>query len=439
MGCGASDASLERLIAAKRAGDEHSLADLRRLASAVADGAMSDVQVSAWLMAAAIRGLSDRETINLTQAMRDVGACIARGRLCAPRADKHSTGGVGDKVTLIAVPLAAACGVPVLKLTGRALGFSGGTADKLEAVPGVRTELTLDEAARQVRAIGAAIVTQTPDIAPADRRMYAIRDVTSTVDSIPLIAASIMSKKLAAGADALVLDVKVGRGTFVASLSDARRLARLMVCIGEADGVRTEALISDMDRPLGRCVGCLIEVEEALRALESPSEADGRLLELSLSVAERMLALSGRFPDAVAAAQVDAALRDGSGARKLAELLRAQGGDLSRLTEPLLGGSVAVHTVVAARTGAIVGIEPRAIGRLARELQGPRSGVVLDRVVGDTVEAGDTVARVYAETGDAAVVCAEAVGAAYRYGADVPEPSPVIVERVTSASPDAVS
>jgi pyrimidine-nucleoside phosphorylase len=410
----------DHFVTAKRAGEEHTEAELRALVRGIADGSMDDGRLADWLRAAATNGLTDDETVNLTLAMRDVGTWIPRGTLLSPRADKHSTGGVGDKVTLVAAPLAAACGVPVLKLTGRALGFSGGTADKLEAVPGVRTDLGLDQAKSQVEAIGIAIAVQSGDVAPADRRMYAMRDRTDTIACVPLIASSIMSKKLAGGADALVLDVKVGRGTFMGSLADARRLAALMVRIGRLDGVRVEALLTDMDRPLGRAVGNLPEVAEAYAMLTAPRQADARLTEVSLAVAARMVALAAGLDPSAALARVKLALEDGSGAGKLEELLRRQGARDGALEAVLAARAAVERYVRAPRSGYVADIEPATLGRVARGLPGHSSGIVLRRAVGDAVSAGDRVAVVMADDAAAADAAAELVYAAFAYASDPP-------------------
>ena len=417
------------LIAAKRKGRAHSREELAWLARSIADETLSDVRLAAWIMAAAIQGLTDDETHALTVAMRDAGPTLRMPASVRPRADKHSTGGVGDKVSLAAVPLVAACGVPVLKLTGRALGFTGGTADKLEALPGVRTVLSLDEAWRQVEAVGAAFVVQAADWAPADKRMYAMRDEIGAIDSIPLIAASIMSKKLAAGADALVLDVKVGSGTFMTSLESARRLAQLMLSIGRAEGMRAEAFVTDMDAPLGRSIGTGLELTEAWELLLDADRADGRLRELVIGVATAMVAGALAVEQHDAMQRVVRALTNGDGAARLARILAAQGG------LPELGGvprTSAESAVLAESDGYLVRIEPRPLGQIARELctEHPGAGILLNARIGESVQRGAILARVKAVSESEAVKAARAVARAFLIAPEAPTLRPIILERL---------
>src|SRR5438309_5280536 len=308
------------VISHKRDGGEHTPEEINFLLSGYLRGEIPDYQMAAWLMAVCIRGMSRAETLTLTQAMVASGEVLDLNAIPGIKVDKHSTGGVGDKVTLIAAPLAAACGVKVPKLSGRALAHTGGTLDKLESVPGLTVDLDPERFAKQVREIGLAVAAQSPRIVPADKILYALRDVTATVPSVPLIASSMMSKKIAAGADAIVLDVKFGRGAFMPDIASAEELATEMVLLGEGAGRRTVALVTAMDNPLGRTVGNALEVQEALDALAG--KGDEELVQVALVVAREMCWL----------AEVEAdpgdALRSGSGRNKFLQMLIAQGGKI---------------------------------------------------------------------------------------------------------------
>src|SRR6202035_5211072 len=344
------------VLAHKRDGLEHSPEEIRFLLDGYLHGSIPDYQVAAWLMAVCIRGMTRAQTLALTQAMVKSGEGLDLSSIPGIKVDKHSTGGAGDRVTLIAPPLAAACGVKVPKLSGRALAHTGGTLDKLESVPGLTVDLDPERFIRQVREIGIAVAAQSPHMVPADKALYALRDVTATVPSIALIASSVMSKKIAAGADAIVLDVKFGRGAFMADVESALELASEMVKIGEGARRRTVALVTAMDNPLGRSVGNALEVQEALDALAG--KGDEELLDVSLVVAREMCWL----------AEVEAdpgdALRSGAGREMFERMLAAQGG---RLSEGLAVAPVQL-AVTAQGSGFVESIDALEVGLVGLEL-----------------------------------------------------------------------
>src|SRR6202165_5043404 len=308
------------VIARKRDGGEHSAEEIEFLLTGYLRGEIPDYQMAAWLMAVCIRGMTRAETLALTHAMVASGEVLDLSGIEGVKVDKHSTGGVGDKVTLIAAPLAAACGVKVPKLSGRALAHTGGTLDKLESVPGLTVDLEPERFIRQVTEVGIAVAPQSPHMVPADKLLYALRDVTPTVPSVPLIASSVMSKKIAAGADAIVLDVKFGRGAFMPDVAAAEELASEMVLLGEGAGRRTLALVTAMDNPLGRSVGNALEVQEALDALAG--KGDEELVQVSLRVASERCGLARVSPDP------ETVLRSGAGRETFVRMLTAQGGNL---------------------------------------------------------------------------------------------------------------
>ncbi|HNR45481.1 MAG TPA: pyrimidine-nucleoside phosphorylase [Anaerolineaceae bacterium] len=369
-------------------------------------GSIPDYQASAWAMAVLLNGMTERETTDLTLAMARSGETLDLIGVVPIAVDKHSTGGVGDKTTLVVEPIVASCGLPVGKMSGRGLGFSGGTLDKMESVPGYRTNLTREEFLHQLKQIGLVLTGQSGDLAPADGKLYALRDVTGTVPSIPLIASSIMSKKIAAGAQAIVLDVKVGVGAFMETLEDARRLAALMVAIGRLSGRKTVALLSDMNQPLGEAVGNALEVREAIDTLHGGGPADFR--EHCLIVASHMLNLGQKAPNLQFARQMaEEALESGQAWTLFRQLVHAQGGDLAYVDDPeRLPRAALVETVSAARTGYLSGINAREVGETSVELGAGRArkedpiehsvGIVIHHKVGDRVEKGQPLFTIHA-------------------------------------------
>ncbi len=384
------------LIGHKRDGGEHSAAEIDFLLSAYLGGQVADYQMAAWLMAVCIRGMTRAETLALTEAMVRSGEVLDLSGIEGVKVDKHSTGGVGDKVTLIAAPLAAACGVKVPKLSGRALAHTGGTLDKLESVPGVTVDLAPERFIKQVREVGIAIAAQSPHMVPADKALYALRDVTATVPSVPLIASSVMSKKIAAGADAIVLDVKFGRGAFMPDPAAAERLATEMVLLGEGARRRTVALVTAMDNPLGRSIGNALEVKEALDALAG--EGDEELLQVSLQVAREMCTLAGVTVDP------EHALRSGAGRETFIRMLAAQGGSL-RAGLPV---APVQRPLPAPADGYVESVDALAVGLACLELGAGRirkedkvdhaAGLVIEAPVGAHVRTGDPLAVIHARS-----------------------------------------
>ena len=412
------------IIGRKRDGLELDAEELRVFAAGAASGSIPDYQLAAFLMAGCINGFTDAETVALTSAMLETGTKADLSGIAWPKVGKHSTGGVGDKVSLIVGPVCAALGVVVPKLSGRGLGHTGGTLDKLESIPGFRTDLGLDEYARIAAEVGCCIAGQSAAIAPADKVFYALRDVTGTVDSVPLIAASIMSKKLAEGLDALVLDVKCGRGALAQTPEKAAQLARAMEAVGAALGMRMSALITPMDAPLGTHVGNALEVEEAVLLLRGEFAGREDLLGVCEAVGGRMLALGGKVSDALdGAALVRRALADGSALAKFRQWVAAQGGCARVADDPhgVLPQAKYVHEVRADRDGEVASIDALAVGRACRMLGtgrrhkgdviDPTCGVVLRRKPGDAVARGEVVLEAHAAgaLGDIAAVLAGAV------------------------------
>ncbi len=423
------------LIERKREGEELEPEALRELVLGYARGEIPDYQLAAFCMAVYFRGLSRRETFALTGAMIASGETIdLAGALGRKVVDKHSTGGVGDKTTLAVGPIVAACGVPFGKMSGRGLGHTGGTLDKLESIPGFRVELSIDEFIAQVRELGLAIIGQTANLVPADKRLYALRDVTATVDNVSLIAASIMSKKLAAGADAIVLDVKVGDGAFMKTLGDARELAETMLALGRDAGREVVCLLTDMDQPLGAAVGNALEVREAIATLLGAGPPDFE--ELVLEASGRLLALSDLGVDAAEGRRrAELAIASGAAFETYERWVGAQGGDPA---EALLPKAPVRRTVTASRDGYVSGIGAVRVGIAALELGAGRRGkddpidhavgVVCAKKRGDRVEAGEPLAEIHARDEGSAGRGAAEVLASYQLADEAPEERPVLLE-----------
>ena len=422
------------LIERKRNGEELSAADVRGFIAGYVSGDVPDYQAAAFLMAVWFRGLSPAETFALTDAMVASGETVdLASRLGRRVVDKHSTGGVGDKVTIAVGPVVAACGVPFGKMSGRGLGHTGGTLDKLESIPGFRVELTTDELVDQVREIGIAVAGQSADLVPADKKLYALRDVTATIDQVSLIAASIMSKKIAAGASAVVLDVKVGEGAFMRTVDDARQLAQEMHVLGDQAGMDVICVLTDMDQPLGRAVGNALEVREAWETVGGGGPADFR--ELVVDAAAQLLALSDLGVDEEEGRiRAEQALADGSALAAYDRWIRAQGGD----PDPARLPSAPVVRAVAARAaGHVRELGAREVAIAAMELGAGREvagepidhavGVVCLRKRGEEVGVGDALAEIHARDDEAAARAEEALLAAFEIG-DEPEPRPLVLD-----------
>jgi pyrimidine-nucleoside phosphorylase len=430
------------IVRRKREGEELAPAEIRAFFEGYAANKVAEYQMSAFLMAVYFRGLSPAELDALVAVMLESGAEADLAHVPGVKVDKHSTGGVGDKVSIVLAPLVAALGVPVPMMSGRGLGHTGGTLDKLETIPGFRTDLSLAEYAAQMESIGCALIGQTAEIAPLDRRLYALRDVTATVESIPLIASSIMSKKLAEGIDALLLDVKVGNGAFIPDREQAEALARTMIGIGQARGRKVVALLTAMDRPLGHAIGNALEVEECVLTLRGEGPTD--LRDLTLEQAAEMLVLGGAYAeiDSARAAAAEA-LDDGRALEKMRAIIRAQGGNDSVLDDPAILPQAPLRRVVHAPDGGVIAeMNVRAIGEAAVALGAGRAalGARIDPAVGfhitvkpgDAISAGDAIATVYAAESVAAETAAGQLLEAIRVGeAGEAQPLPLVVERIT--------
>ena len=393
------------LILKKKQGGELSTDEIRYMIEGFTEGSIPDYQMSAMTMAICFRGMTPRETVDLTLAMRDSGDVLDLSGIKGVKVDKHSTGGVGDKTSLALTPIIAALGVPVAKMSGRGLGHTGGTIDKLECFDGFTTALSEEQFAGNVNTIGIAIAGQTANLAPADKKLYALRDVTATVDQMSLIASSIMSKKLASGSDAIVLDVKTGNGAFMKKLEDSRALAKEMVSIGTMAGKKTVAVITDMDQPLGRAVGNSLEVREAIDTLRGEGPADFK--EVVFALGSQMLMLAGRAADEKEArALMEGVIEDGSALDKFAQFVRAQGGDAAPVYDtsllPVAGKTL---EVTAKESGYVHRILAEDIGIACMTLGGGREtkesaidlsvGIILEKKNGDAVSDGEVLATIY--------------------------------------------
>jgi pyrimidine-nucleoside phosphorylase len=388
------------VIARKRDGHSLTREEIDLFVSGVAGGTIPDYQASALLMAIVLRGMSGEETAALTDAMVRSGERVDLSDIPGPKVGKHSTGGVGDKVSIALAPLVAACGVVVPKMSGRGLGHTGGTLDKLESIPGFRVSATVPEFKRMLAEVGTAIVGQTPALVPADKKLYALRDVTGTVESVPLISASVMSKKLAEGAGAIVLDVKCGHGAFMKSREDADALARSLVDIGTRAGVRTLALVTAMQAPLGRAVGNAIEIRECVEVLKGHGSPD--LMQVLVALATRMLTLAGRADAADAERRVQDAIVSGAGLERLRAMVAMQGGDVAALDDASrLPGAKHRALAAAERSGFVAELHAELVGRASMALGAGRervddridhgAGVWISRRPGEAVRAGEPV------------------------------------------------
>jgi pyrimidine-nucleoside phosphorylase/thymidine phosphorylase len=432
------------LIRKKRDGGSLSAAEIRFLVDGIATGAVPDYQWAAFLMAVVWRGMERAETATLVEAMLHSGTVLDLGDIPGPKVDKHSTGGVGDKTSLILAPIVAACGVTVPMVSGRGLGHTGGTLDKLESIPGFRVDIDLTAYRRIARECGLVLAGQTAEIAPADRVLYALRDATATVESIPLITASILSKKLAEGIDALVLDVKCGDGAFMKREEDARALAASMTSIGRALGKPVQALLTRMDEPLGRTVGNALEVKESIACLRGEGPAD--LMEVTLELAAEMLVVGGAAADITAARnRCRSALADGSALDRLRHVIAAQGGEPRVCDDPdgVLPQARAVTPFLADRAGFVTRLAAWPVGQASMLLGAgretvtspidPAAGIVLVRSSGDAVASGDVIAELHHDPARAASVPAalDLLRGACEIGPQPPPRRPLVIDRLS--------
>jgi len=432
-----------RLIERKRDGGRIEAGEWRALALAYAKGHVPDYQMAALLMACFLRGLDRAETSALTEAMLLSGDRLDLASIGRPRVDKHSTGGVGDKVSLVLAPLVASVGALVPMMSGRALGHTGGTLDKLESIPGFRTDLSLAEARAQIERIGCAMIGQTPEIAPADKKMYALRDATATVESIPLIAASIMSKKLAEDLTGLVLDMKRGSGALLPELDRVLELADVMIKLGADHGCPCVALVTAMDRPLGRACGNALEVEEAIAALRAEGPPD--LMEVTYALGAEMLVVAGVADNTASARrELEKAIGSGRAAERFQSIIEAQGGNPAVVDDPsILPQAAECEIFTAPRRGFVARIEPRAIGRGIIEMGGGRTrlddagdpsvGFVITSRPGDWVEAGEPMATIFARDRAGIGSGRQALRTAVLIADEAEPPLPLVSHRVTAA------
>ncbi|MGI5911113.1 MAG: thymidine phosphorylase [Syntrophomonadaceae bacterium] len=432
--------NIQDLIIKKRDGQELSQVEIEYLVRGVASGTIPDYQIAAWAMAVYFKGMNERETRDLALAMAYSGEVVDLSGVAGVTVDKHSTGGVGDKTTMIVIPLVAAAGVPVAKMSGRGLGHTGGTIDKFESIPGFKVELSHRQFIEQVNQVKAAVVSQSGNLVPADKKLYAIRDVTGTVESIPLIASSIMSKKIASGAQGIVLDVKVGSGAFMKDKEQALRLAKTMVGIGKEANRQVVAVLSNMDEPLGCTVGNSLEVEEAIYTLQGKGPAD--LEKICLILAAHMLILGGLFSDFNAAMKrVEGILDSGQGLEKFKEIIGKQEGKLDfNLLNYGMGQARFVYEVKANQGGYISRLNALEIGRTAMMLGAGRqqlndsidyaAGVKLCKKSGDFVNIGDTIAILYTNNKARIEPACVRIKSAYEYSNEPFQPAPLLIDTI---------
>ena len=429
------------LIVKKKRGGRLNEKEIDWIVQGYTAGEIPDYQMSAMTMAICFQGMSKRETVDLTLAMRDSGDVLDLSSIPGVKVDKHSTGGVGDKTSLALTPIIASLGVPVAKMSGRGLGHTGGTIDKLESFPGFTTALPEKIFFKNVREIGIALAGQTANLAPADKKLYALRDVTATVGCIPLIASSIMSKKLAAGSDAILLDVTMGSGAFMKNLDEAVELARLMVSIGTAHGRKVAAMITDMDTPLGHNIGNSLEVAESMAVLQGKGPAD--LTEVCLQLASNMLYLAGKGEMAACRAMAEQVIADGSAFEICCKMFAAQGGDTSVLRDAsLFRKAKYAHDICAPADGYIVQNDVERIGNASVLLGAGRikkedsidfaAGIIMHKKLGDAVKAGEPICTLYADDDTLFAAAEEMYVGGLTIGAEKPEVPPLIYARVTS-------
>lgn len=425
------------IILKKREGEKLSAEEIKHFINGYTKGDIPDYQASALLMAIYFQGMDKEETYQLTKAMKESGDVVDLSAISGIKVDKHSTGGVGDKTTLVVGPLAAACGVPVAKMSGRGLGFTGGTVDKMESIPGFRTTLEEEEFMELVNRVGLSVIGQTAHIAPADKKLYALRDVTATVDNLSLITASIMSKKLASGSDAIVLDVKCGNGAFMENLEEAVELAKGMVDIGNADGKKTIAVITDMNQPLGHAVGNSNEVIEAIETLKGKGPSDITQLALTLS---GIMIYAGGHAETMEEGMEKAkdALHSGRALEKLASFIEGQGGDPAVVEDySLFPQPTTYQKVLAQESGYVTEIQARSIGLASQHSGAGRekkedpidlsAGIILRKKVGDPVAKGDVLAEVSGRDSLKVRQGAEEAAKAFTIGPTAPELGPIII------------
>lgn len=431
----------QHVIARKRDGEVLTPAEIAAFVRGATEGTWADYQLTAMLMAIFLRGMTAKETAAYTEAMMRSGVVADLSHVPGIKVDKHSTGGVGDKVSLPLAAMVAACGVPVPMISGRGLGHSGGTLDKLEAIPGFNVNLSLDDYRAQVARIGCALIGQTRDLAPADKKLYALRDVSATVECIPLICGSIMAKKMAEGIDALVLDVKFGRGAFMKDRAKARELAQAMVTIGAAMGKGVRALLTAMDQPLGRCVGNAVEVAESIACLRGEGPAD--LMEVTYALGAEMLVLGGVAGDlAMAQAQLERVVADGSALAKFGEIVAAQGGDARVIDDPagVLPSAAQQVPLVSSKSGYVTDVDAMGVALAALRLGAGRAraedavdpavGVTALVKVGERVEVGQPLCVVHANDDDAWAEAEVRLRDAISVGEVAPVVGPLVVERL---------